>query len=52
MENPHILEDITEIVREEGIIERTLPHWTDEHLSRGEQRNTAGFCRVTIKCQI
>lgn len=26
MENPHVLEDIEEIVREEGIIERTLKH--------------------------
>lgn len=26
MENPHVLEDIEEIVREEGIIDRTLPH--------------------------
>lgn len=27
MENPHVLEDIEEIVREEGIIERALKQW-------------------------
>ena len=33
MENPHVLEDIEEIVREEGIIERKLKQqWNSQHL--------------------
>ena len=48
MENPHVLQDIEEIVREEGIIERVLPHWKEERASRMTKTNIAGFLRASV----
>ena len=37
MENPHVLEDIEEIVREEGIIERALKQWDTDKYRRAKK---------------
>lgn len=44
MENPHVLEDIEEIVHEEGIIERKLKQWNGTFIHNSTNMLGKEYC--------